>query len=171
MKRVAIDIETLSLESTANITQVAVVEIGPKPTILVDMIVNDPGGHVDAATVSWWAENGGQAWGPDKGREGTPLYNALAHVSMHIGDADEVYARGGMDFMTLESAWRRESMLGKLMNYRAQRDERTIMAIAGIERDYDGENESPLRHTAIGDATHTAVYVWDALIALEIETP
>jgi hypothetical protein len=171
-----IDLETLSTRPDAMIVSIGAVEFGPGGLGDVFYGVVDPArssGHIDPATVAWWMRQSDLARSIFS-QSGDALSATLRALFDFIRANRWVYsltpscriwAHGAaFDIPILENAIRREGLVVP-WHYRAIRDTRTILDLAGIK--VQGSEDS--KHLALDDAAAQALAVIEAARVLGVE--
>lgn len=151
---IMIDVECLSLDPNAHLLSIGAAkfdrftgEIKKEFYVVIDQkAVN---GVIDAATISWWMQQDPRAraavW--NEVDNATTLTKALHRLSVFVyAPIDPViWARGPMDYVWLECAYKREN-LKPVWKHSQWHDQRTVCNVAGgVKRD------RPVRHHALGD--------------------
>lgn len=152
---IMIDVECLSLDPNAHLLSIGAAkfdrytgEIKKEFYVVVDQkAVN---GTIDAATISWWMKQDARArsaiWDMDP-EHAVSLTKALHRLSVFVyAPIDPViWARGPMDYVWLETAYKREG-LKPVWKHSWWHDQRTITNVAGGTK-----RDRPVQHHALGD--------------------
>lgn len=174
MKHVMIDIETLSLSTSAVVTQIGACAwdsdhdgIGPG-LILSPTFEDQSDRKIDASTVMFWMSQDDAARASIVGADRT-VTKTLAHIHLvnfldqvtiaNEGNPPTIWAMGPQfDIVVLESYF---AGMTPLWKYRQIADARTLRLV------YDGPTYTPvIAHNAYEDAVAQARWVRDALKAL-----
>lgn len=175
---VMIDLETMSTRKNAAILQIAAVEFDSDTGSIIvsefSEFISDGAdhGHVDTQTVAWWMQqDAAKRVGAGVGRVGVPLRSALGSLHTWItqrGPFAGIWSHGAsFDLPVLESAFVAFD-LTKPWEYRAERDTRTLYALAG-GMPAIAPGEGFIRHDALSDARLQAEQVIQAMRLLQVQ--
>lgn len=168
MKKVMIDLETMSTRSNAAVLSIGAVafdvesgQIGPEFCRNVDLDSSIKAGLVvDADTMRWWLQQNEQARAA-LFTSTSPLPRvlmALEDFLRQFPDA-EIWCNGGsFDFPILKNAFGAVSITAP-WHFRNERDMRTIVAIAKDLTGYQKPEHKGIAHSALDDAKHQAQIV------------
>lgn len=188
---VMIDLESLSKQTNAALTQIAAVafdietgELGPRFNAYINesALVGAKVGHIDIGTVAWWMQQapaaalGAKLTSEDEMRTlGEALLDfeawllALAGEDATVGDDAvkeiRLWSKGLKDMCWLEAAYERTDLGEVPWHYRAPRDMRTLFAVTP-----GGQPELPRdearKHDAMYDCEYQIAQVCAAWAAL-----
>lgn len=161
MKRIMVDIETLSTAPDACIISIGVArftEHAVEDTRVWEISSKDWTGHIDPATIKWWMNQSDEAKAASF--HGTiSAMTAAFEFAAFVDGADEVWANSpSFDIVILKSWWKRfVPGVHFPISYKAERDCRTIFAEAsrlGIELGHAWHMGTA--HSAVDDAANQA---------------
>lgn len=161
MKRVMLDLETMSMKPNAAIVAIGAcvfnLELGVTDTFYRAVTLEssvEMGGVIDPSTVTWWLDK------PKEAQEAllkdpVPLWVALGDFREWLGEVDEVWGNGSdFDNLILRTAyenWDADSP----WSHRANRCYRTVCSMApDVKLERCGTH-----HNALDDATSQAVHL------------
>lgn len=174
MKRVMLDIETLSTDKHAAVLSIGVAVFDPAQGITYTngwaLRMDKIDGHINPATVKWWLQQEEVAREYSFKGDALPLVagNELMHV---LVDADEVWANDpDFDCVILQHWWERTlKSIPWLVSFRKYRSMRTLSMIAKAKGiDVSSAYISTTAHNPIEDAVGQARAVNIILTALGI---
>lgn len=168
-KDVMIDLETFGNGKVSCITQIGAVyfdrytgEIGDKFKVNVDAVsAVRAGAQMDPDTVYWWMSQSPEAIASviSEPREDFRKSILLLNEFLNVPDI-KIWSHATFDFVIVQESFK---LLGikTLFPYRAARDIRTLMDLAGIDpKSFQREN---LHHDALDDCLHQIKYCVAAL--------
>ena len=170
MKRISIDIESLSLAHNALVLSIGAVVFCPQTGLGREYYVVLNGKEqskrdIDFSTVQWWIRLAQESPVAADLFAATPqsVPQALSDLAQFISPEDEVWARGPQfDIVALESLYREHGMRPP-WDYSMVRDQRTYCA---------GQPAVPFvgtAHNALADAKHQARAIMNVMIATGVE--
>jgi hypothetical protein len=173
MKDVMLDFETFGNGKNAAVCQVGAVyfdrrtgETGASLKINIDAeSAEESGAALDASTVYWWLSQSPEAIASVIAEPRIPIRDAFQTLDSFLSNADGIWSHATFDFVILQETVKRLGMK-PTFKYKAARDIRTLVDLAGINTKSPEFVRDGVHHDALADCYFQIKYCVAALQAL-----
>ena len=161
MNDLMVDLETLGCRANATITQIGACYFDRNTGIITEKFREniriqdciDRGFSIDGDTIKFWMEQSTATWLCNA----VDLRTALEHFRYFAKPCDVAWAHAGFDFPILFTAYKTLN-IGLPFHYRAVRDLRTLVDLAGVKYKDTPRDSFLHTHDALDDCIHQVKY-------------